>query len=47
MGKIEDNKKFKRNVEQKDPTNPKSNSNNQTNTFDIDKKTIKEQQNKR
>ncbi|MEW4924658.1 hypothetical protein [Algibacter sp. 2305UL17-15] len=47
MGKIKDNKKFKRKVEQKDPTNPKPNDKSETNTFDIDKKTIKEQQNKK
>lgn len=48
MGIIKDNKKFKRTKEQSDPTKPegvakKSN----TNSFDIDKKTIKGQQNKK
>lgn len=46
MGVTEDNRKFKRKVEQKDPTNPKIN-NTETNKFDIDKKTIKKQQNKK
>lgn len=48
MGMIKDRKKFKRTKEQNNPTNPegivkKTN----TNTFDIDKKTIKKQQNKK
>ncbi|MBP8793458.1 MAG: hypothetical protein KBH29_09790 [Lutibacter sp.] len=46
MGEIEKNRKFKRKVEQTDPTNPKIN-NSETNKFDIDNKTIKEQQNKK
>lgn len=46
MGEIEKNRKFKRKVEQKYPTNPKID-NTETNKFDIDKETIKEQQNKK
>lgn len=46
MGIIEDKKKFKRKKEQKNPTNPTGNINQKTNQFDIDKKTIKEQQTK-
>lgn len=44
---IEDNKKFKRKVEQTNPTNPTDNTNIQTNDFDLEKATIKEQQNKK
>ena len=40
-------KKFERKTEQKNPTNPKGNVNQKTNEFDIDKKTIKKQQNKK
>jgi len=47
MGMINDKKKFKRNVKQSNPTNPTGNTNIETNTFDIEKETIKEQQNKR
>lgn len=47
MGIIEDKKKFKRTKEQNDPTNPKKNNSTNTNEFDIDEKTIKEQQNKK
>ncbi|MBD0852383.1 hypothetical protein [Maribacter arenosus] len=47
MGIIKDNKKFKRKVEQSNPTNPTGNTSIDTNTFDIDKKTIRKQQNKR
>lgn len=48
MGIIKDNKKFERKTDQTNPTNPdgvakKSN----TNKFDIDEKTIKDQQNKK
>ncbi|MBO3117708.1 hypothetical protein J4050_13205 [Winogradskyella sp. DF17] len=48
MGIFEDNRKFKRTKEQNNPVNPngiakKSN----TNEFDIDKDTIKNQQNKK
>jgi hypothetical protein len=46
MGIIKDNKKFKRKVEQSNPTNPTGNTSINTNTFDIDEKTIKKQQNK-
>ncbi|MDD7887723.1 hypothetical protein [Flavivirga sp. 57AJ16] len=47
MGIIRDKKKFKRTKEQTNPTNPTGNVNQNTNQFDIDKKTIKEQQNKK
>lgn len=47
MGAIEDNKKFERTKEQKNPTNPTGNRNIKTNKFDIDKETIKKQQNKK
>ncbi len=40
-------RKFERKVEQKTPTNPTGNTNQKTNKFDIDKKTIKDQQNKK
>lgn len=40
-------KKFERKVEQSNPTNPTGNVNQKTNDFDIDKKTIKSQQNKK
>ncbi len=40
-------KKFRRKTEQTNPTNPTGNTNQETNKFDIDKKTIKEQQNKK
>ncbi|WP_181256210.1 hypothetical protein [Aurantibacter aestuarii] len=46
MGTIKDNKKFKTKVEQTNPTNPTANVNQETNKFDIDKATIKKQQNK-
>ena len=44
METIEDKKKFKRKVEQRNPTNPTGNTTIETNKFDIDKATIKEQQ---
>ena len=47
MGTIEDNKKFKTTKDQENPTNPTGNRNIKTNKFDIDKKTIKDQQNKK
>lgn len=47
MGKIKDKKKFKRKEEQFDPTNPKRNNQSETNDFDIDSSTIKDQQNKK
>ena len=40
-------RKFERKVKQTNPTNPTGNVNQPTNDFDIDKKTIKEQQNKK
>ena len=40
-------KKFERKTEQKTPTNPTGNRNIETNKVDIDKKTIKKQQNKK
>ncbi len=46
MGIIEDKKKFKRTKKQKYPTNPTGNTDETNNQFDIDKKTIKKQQNK-
>ncbi|WP_344729468.1 MULTISPECIES: hypothetical protein [Corallibacter] len=46
MGTIEDKRKFKPKKEQNNPTNPTGNTNQNTNQFDIDKDTIKEQQNK-
>lgn len=47
MGMIDDKRKFKRKVEQSNPTNPTGNTNVDSNKFDIDKKTIKDQQNKK
>ena len=46
MGIIEDKRKFKRKVEQTNPTNPTGKTDIKTNEFDIDEKTIKDQQNK-
>ena len=46
MGIIKDSKKFKRTKEQTNPTNPTGKANQETNDFDIDKKTIKKQQTK-
>jgi len=46
MGIIKDKKKFKRNKTQSNPTNPTGNTNIETNDFDIDKETIKDQQSK-
>lgn len=46
MGMIKDRKKFKTTVEQTNPTNPSGYTKNETNDFDIDEKTIKNQQNK-
>lgn len=43
----DDKRKFKRKVEQSNPANPTANTNIDTNKFDIDEKTIKDQQNKR
>lgn len=42
MGVIKDNKKFKRKVEQSNPTNPTGNTDVDTNKFNIDKSTIKD-----
>ncbi|KKN47133.1 hypothetical protein LCGC14_0666000 [marine sediment metagenome] len=42
----EDKRKFKRKVDQSNPTNPTGNTKMDTNEFDIDKKTIKKQQKK-
>ncbi|MBP1839379.1 hypothetical protein [Formosa algae] len=47
MGIIKDKKKFTTKEEQSTPTNPTANTNQDTNTFDIDKQTIKEQQTKK
>lgn len=47
MGIIKDRRKFKRTKEQENPTNPTGNTNIDTNKFDIDEKTIKDQQNKK
>lgn len=47
MGNI-DNRRFKRkSPDQHNPTNPTANTNIDTNKFDIDERTIKNQQNKR
>lgn len=47
MGIIKDKRKFKRKVKQSNPANPTGNINIETNKFDIDKETIKEQQSKK
>lgn len=47
MGMIKDRKKFERKVEQSNPTNPTGNINIDTNKFDIDEDTIRDQQNKK
>ena len=47
MGIIKDRKKFKRTKEQTYPTNPTGNIDQLTDHFDIDKTTIKKQQNKK
>ncbi|WP_179351715.1 hypothetical protein [Winogradskyella vidalii] len=48
MGIIKDKKKFKTKTEnQTNLTNPTANVNQKTNEFDIDKKTIKDQQSKK
>ncbi|MBA6154001.1 hypothetical protein [Gelidibacter maritimus] len=47
MGIIEENKKFKTSTEQKNPTNPTGDTKVDTNQFDIDKKTIKDQKSKK
>ena len=45
-GQIENNKR-RRKEEQKNPTNPTGNTNQETNKVDYDEKTIKEQQKKK
>jgi hypothetical protein len=48
MGIIKETKKFKRTIEQSNPTNPKGIANKiNANDYDIDKRTIKEQKNKK
>ena len=47
MGVFKNKRKFKRKVEQSNPTNPTGNINIETNTFDIEKDSIREQQNKK
>ena len=47
MGTIKDKKKFNTTKDQNNPTNPTGNTNIKTNEFDIDKKTIRKQQNKK
>ncbi|ADY28390.1 MULTISPECIES: hypothetical protein [Cellulophaga] len=46
MGIIDD-KRLKRKVKQSNPTNPTGNTDIDTNKFDIDSETIKDQQNKK
>ncbi|PKA99362.1 hypothetical protein B0O79_3068 [Flavobacteriaceae bacterium MAR_2009_75] len=46
MGIIKD-KKLRRKTEQSNPTNPTANTNVDHNKFDIDERTIKNQQNKK
>jgi len=43
---MDDRRKFKRKEKQNNPTNPTGNTDIDANEFDIDKKTIKKQQNK-
>lgn len=43
MGNIEDKRKFKTTKTQTNPTNPTGNTSIETNKFDIDESTIKEQ----
>lgn len=45
-GNDKNRKKFKTTVKQTNPTNPSGYTKNEINNFDIDKKTIKKQQNK-
>ena len=47
MTRTKDKRKFKRKVEQSNPANPTANTNIDTNKFDIDEKTIRDQQNKK
>jgi hypothetical protein len=46
MGIINEKRKFKRKIEQRDPTNPTGNTHIETNKFDIDSDSIKDQQKK-
>lgn len=47
MGVTEDKRKFKRKVEQSNPTNPTGGTDTTNKEFDIDKKTIDENQSKK
>ena len=47
MGVTEDKRKFKRKVEQSNPTNPSVGTDIKNKTFDIDKDTIDENQSKK
>jgi len=47
MGVIKDSKKFKRTKEQTNPTNPTGNINQLNKEYNIDKPTIKKQQNEK
>ena len=47
MGVTEDKRKFKRKVEQSNPTNPTGGTKAKAKTFDIDKNTIDENQSKK
>lgn len=47
MGIIKDKKKFERSKEQNNPIDTNINIHNHKETFDIDEKTIKKQQNKK
>lgn len=47
MGTIEDKRKFKTTRTQTNPTNPTGNTTIETNKFDIDESTLKEQQKKK
>lgn len=47
MGTITDKRKFKPTKEQTNPTNPTGNTNIETNDFDINEKTIKDQKSKK
>ncbi|MEH6511561.1 MAG: hypothetical protein V7670_00440 [Maribacter arcticus] len=47
MGIINDRKKFKRTKEQTNPTNPTGNINQLNKEYNIDKSTIKKQQNEK
>ncbi|MBC8766835.1 MULTISPECIES: hypothetical protein [Arenibacter] len=47
MGVTQDKRKFNRKVEQSNPTNPTGGTSVKNKTFDIDKKTIDENQSKK